>query len=238
MFLPSEFRQQNNLDNNIKKWTLLKASKKEPIIPVLPSIAKTTIKTETTEEFCMIPLKKQYKLEKYASGEKKPKKRANKIDFTDAIIEYNKTKIAKVNALGDDDDGTLLNENQNDDIDREIEIQQKKLDNLVQDKIRSNLSILSKESNNAKNKKIASNNDSLNNDDNTYSYDTQAMNKLFAKPEKTQNEFDPAAKIGNSRHRKVNKRRMTNTVTRAKSNQSLTYKKEQPSNMGGTNSKT
>ncbi len=102
-------------------------------------------------------------------------------------------------------------------------------------KIRSNLNILSKESNNT-NK--TNGNLEKDNETNVYSYDTQAMNKLFAKPEKTREEFDPTTKIGNSRHKKVNKRRMTNSVTRVKSNQSLTYKKEQPSQMGGSNSTT
>lgn len=238
MFLPSEFRKTNNLDTSIKKWILLKAKKIESVEPsIQSSVTQTKIEKESTEEF-MIPLKKQYRLEKFTSGEKKTKKRANKIDFTDAIIEYNKSKIARVNALGGEDDRNLINENQNDDIDKTIEIQQKKLDNLVQDKIRSNLSILSKESNNPKNS-FASNSEHLDkNQETIYSYDVEAMNKLFAKPEKTRDEFDPASKIGNSRHKKVNKRRMTNSVTRVKNNHSLTYKKEQPNNMGGTNSKT
>lgn len=159
---------------------------------------------------------------------KKPKKRSKNIDFTNAIIEYNKSKVSKVNALGGVNEDEMPNENQNDDdIDNEISAQQQKLDALLQKKISDNLSILSKE---LKNPATSSDTPDI------YNYNAQSMNKLFAKPELARDHFDPASKIKNSKHSKVNKRRVTNAITRMKNNHSLTYKKDTPGGSGNNSS--
>ena len=221
MFLPVEFRQvASELDGEVRKWSLLKprevtttqqANKEEPKIDL-------TEKPADKIDVAMIPLKQQYKFEKFASGvDRKPKKRSfNKnVDFTDAIIEYNKSKVEKINALGssDLDRGT----NQNDDIDYEIEVQQKKLDDLVQLKIRSNLQLLSQQTTSEQAAGKSS-------PEAAFAYNIETMNKVFSKPDTAANKFDPASKIRKANHSKVNKRRMTNAVTRSKNNQSVTYK--------------
>ncbi len=223
MFLPNEFRQPSDSEKNkITKWCLLKPFKSQSkAVQSNETVqAKAAQTVSPTEEF-MIPLKQQFRSEKKPQG----KKRKN-VDFTDAIIEYNRAK-ARVNALGGDNEEEMLNENQNDDIDTEIQEQQQKLDALVQQKITANLKLLSKETAAPGSSKETNGNEEI------YTYDAQSMNKLFAKPEVTRNEFDPASKIRNSKHSKVNKRRMTNAITRMKNNHSLTYKKDAPSNQGG-----
>lgn len=251
IFLPKEFREVNNIDNIITKWSLKKPQ--EVISTIFIKESQRVQKTEepiiSADMITMIPLKQQYKFEKLASGEekRKPKKRAKNVDFTDAIKEYNNSKQVKINALGggENEEG-MINENQNNDIDNEINDQQKKLDELLQKKIRLNLNILSKESTNNSEVNDNSINDSSNSKNtqnkdtaqtsNIYTYNPQSMNKLFAKPELNRGEFDPASKTRNSKHSKVNKRRMTNAVTRMKSNQSLTYKVNSNHGSSGGNS--
>ncbi len=225
MFLPDEFRQKTNGGKNnspLQKWCLLKPLKTQPELPSNANVqAKADLALSPTEEF-MIPLKKQFRSEKKLQ---QPSKKRKNVDFTDAIIEYNKSK-SRINALGGENEEEMPNENQNVDIDSEIQEQQEKLDALLQQKISANLKLLSKESVVESSKKTAE----------IYSYDPVSINKLFTKPEVTRNEFDPASKIRNSKHSKVNKRRMTNAITRMKNNHSLTYKKDAPSNQGGGSS--
>jgi hypothetical protein len=233
LFLPREFQQENS--RSFKNWVLLKPLKQTAKSSLLLTKPKEEEKV-ATPDIMMIPLKQQYKFEKYSAGEMKAKKRKSNVDFTDAIIEYNKQKQVRVNALGaeDGEDGAeMINEYQNNDIDKEIQTQQEKLEELMQKKIQANLGILSQEA-------IAKNCASSEGTPATssiYTYDPQKMNKLFAKPEVVNDRFDPASKIRSSKHKAVNKRRMTNAVTRMKNNHSLTYvKKADTSKQNGNGS--
>lgn len=236
IFLPKEF-QPENTSKDFKKWVLLKPLKERAKTSQDLSKAKVEEKI-VTPDIMMIPLKQQYKFEKYSAGELKPKKRKTNVDFTDAIIEYNKQKQAKVNALsgGAEDEAEMINEYQNNDIDKEIESQQQKLEELMQKKIQSNLSLLSQEASGSSSRNGTANSAAEHATSSIYTYNPNAMNKLFAKPELSKEQFDPSSKLRNSKHKAVNKRRMTNAVTRMKNNHSLTYKKSDNRQNGGDNS--
>ena len=234
MFLPVEFRQAaSQLDVEVRKWSLLKPRE----VTTTQQVDKEVPKMDVTEkpadkiDVTMIPLKQQYKFEKFSGAERKPKKRSfNKnVDFTDAIIEYNKSKVEKINALGSSDLDRAPN--QNDDMDHEIEVQQKKLDDLMQQRIRSNLQLLSQQTMSQASDEQAATAASKSSPEAAFVYNIETMNKVFTKPDMVANKFDPASKIRKANHSKVNKRRMTNAVTRSKNNQSVTYK------AGGADSK-
>ena len=217
MFLPFEFRSSGKCE--MLKWNLIKSEEVKAKPFVLEKNTSLVSKEEDMSaknpNFNMIPLKQQSKQEKFKNNDKKYTKNKvlKNVDFTEAIVEYNKSKVEKVYALGSKD---LENEEiQSIDVDA----QQQQLQALIADKISSNLKSLSESV------KCAT----LKDDAKTskpFVYDPQSMDQLFAKPASKKNEYDPSSKIKRVQFSKVNKRRSTNAVTRNKQNQSLTFKKE------------
>lgn len=78
---------------------------------------------ETQADVFMIPLKKQFKMEKHSES-KKLKKKLKNVDFSDAIIEFNKSRAERIEALGADEE------------------EQEKLDK-ISEKVKENLNSLS-----------------------------------------------------------------------------------------------
>ena len=220
MFLPNEFRSQSNTANTdnaeITKWNLIKTE----VVKATPFVLqkKQAFANEEEDENVakpantnMIPLKQQFKQEKYKHQVKN--KILKNVDFTDAIIEYNKSKVEKVHALGSKD----LEDEEIQSVD--IDTQQQQLNDLIASRISSNLKSLSEAVKSGINEGEAASSAA-------FSYDAKSMNELFAKPAPKKGEYDPSSKIKRVQFSKVNKRRSTNAVTRNKQNQSMTFKKE------------
>lgn len=151
----------------------------------------------------MIPLRQQFKFEKFAatSGaveQHKAKKKKKDVDFTDAIIEYNRKKMKTEPVLGEQvEEGEL----------DEIETEERERFDQLAKKIQDNLKSLSDSVKNA-----------------TFTgYDAQEMNKMFQKPSQSTNEPGQHASR-QSKYGKMNKRRNTNAVTRSNHNQSATFR--------------
>jgi exosome complex exonuclease RRP6 len=208
LFLPNELRANNNdrVDES-EYWNLIKTDARHKrdahIFSTDANQEEATNGNQSANESSMIPLKQQFKFEKFvassgASGQQKAKKKKKDVDFTDAIIEYNRKKMKTEPVLGDRiEEGEL----------EEIEEEEKeKFDQLAQ-KIQDNLKSLSDSVKNA-----------------TFTgYDAQQMNKMFQKPSQSTNESGQHASR-QSKYGKINKRRNTNAVTRSKHNQSATFR--------------
>jgi hypothetical protein len=211
LFLPNELRV--NSGNGIDEahcWNLIKTDaiqKRNVHESVAGSSQEEATNGHTsTSDNNMIPLRQQFKFEKFAatSGagveQHKAKKKKKEVDFTDAIIEYNRKKMKTEPVLGEQvEEGEL----------DEIETEEKeKFDQLAQ-KIQDNLRSLSDSVKNA-----------------TFTgYDAQEMNKMFQKSSQQTNE-STSGQHGSrqSKYGKMNKRRNTNAVTRSKHNQSATFR--------------
>jgi len=221
LFLPLEFR--SNI-SEVVKWNLIKTEEVKATPFVLEKNVSLASKEEDLAEknsnFNMIPLKQQFKHEKYKSDKKHVKSKALKnVDFTDIITEYNKSKVEKVYALGSKD----LEEGEDDEEIQSIDIdtQQQQLNDLIASKISSNLKSLSES---VKNSNGTSTNEASSKK--AFSYDAESMDQLFAKPANKKGDYDPSARIKRVQFSKVNKRRSTNALTRNKQNQSVTFKKD------------
>lgn len=219
MFLPFEFRSNKC---EIIKWNLIKTEeiKSKPFV-LEKNVSVASKQEESSEQngiFNMIPLKQQFKHEKYKIDKKHSKSKALKnVDFTDIITEYNKSKVEKVYALGSkemEEDGEIQS--------IDIESQQQQLNDLIASKINSNLKSLSESVKN----KNAGETTSEATFKKPFSYDLQSMEQLFAKPTNKKGDYDPSARIKRVQFNKVNKRRSTNALTRNKQNQSVTFKKD------------
>ena len=197
VFLPLELRSTNVQSF---KWNLVKPSEilAKPVISKETKAAKEAEEEVKTQETNMIPLKNQFRQEKFANSEKKLKKKLKSIDLAETIVEYNRIKSAQAPALGDEEA-----------MDEELESQQRQINSLIEEKVNSNLKLLSQS--------LKSGTE--------FSYEADAMNQMFSKPQKpARADYDPASKLKRSNFAKVNKRRQTNAVTRAKQNQSVTFK--------------
>lgn len=191
MFLPKYYQiGSNKLPDQC--WNLIKSNQNKNL-----EIEKLqeSIQQPKTDDILMIPLKKQFKHEKTLET-KKLKKRLKDVDFTDAIIEYNKKKNEKIDALGEQD---LEKSNE------EFE----KLSEKVKDNLKS-ISEFVKKANFSK-------------ETNEFKYDPETMNQMFSKPHGSGQ--DSKVKRFEDKFGKGNKRRSTNAVTRSKNNKSFTFKK-------------
>lgn len=219
-FLPKEIRKVSEIDENETKWNLIKSVQTEVHNQV--QINPTDLATEQsiTNDINMIPLKQQFKKEKHVllGHDKKKKKALKNVDFSDAIIEYNKSKTEKINALGSiqEEESSELNE------------QSQKLNELINKKLTENLKSLSEQV------KVgsfefggASSGSGANeSSEGEFVYDTNDMNKLFSKPQSSKDnvKYDPSSRLKQNKFDKINKRRQTNLVSRAKHNLTYTYK--------------
>lgn len=190
MFLPKYYQIGNNKHSE-QCWNLIKSYqnkkvdfKKEP----------EPIQKPNSDDILMIPLKKQFKNEKL-NETKKLKNKLKDVDFTEAIIEYNKIKNEQIEALGDEN---LAKSN-------EFE--------KLSEKVKDNLKSISEFVKKAKFSK----------ETNEFKYDSETMNQMFSKPHGSGQ--DSKVKRFEDKFGKGNKRRSTNAVTRSKNNKSFTFRK-------------
>ena len=212
MFLPPELRHNANPNENYVTWNLLKSTENQNQSQnSTASLSKPEEPVKIDQDILMIPLKKQFFLEKF-SGEKKQKtKHTKNLEYTEAIIEYNRVQEKNQAGLGNSKVSSDSDE------DGQVDIQQKKLNNLIEQKILSNLKLLSNASANE-------NNEAKSAPQAPFEYDKEKINKLFANSNETKGDFDPTSKIRKSTLNRVNKRRTTNAVTRSNNSKSVTFK--------------
>jgi ribonuclease D len=223
-FLPREIRKITQDDNTAPKWNLIKSvNENEAYNQAQINIADLLPQETATNDINMIPLKQQYKKEKHLllGHDKKKKKLLKNVDFSDAIIEYNKSKIEKINALGS------IQEEEN----SELNDQSQQLNELINKKLSENLKSLSQQvkvgsfefgSDVGASSGSAANESS----EGEFFYDPNNMNKIFSKPQSSKDniKYDPSSRLKQNKFDKINKRRQTNLVSRAKHNLTFTYK--------------
>lgn len=134
MFLPLDLRLNSAKSETFQPWNLLKATENNQSFNSTAQLAKPEEPVKVDGDVLMIPLKRQSFLEKF-SGEKKTKTKAQKnLEYTEAIIEYNRNQEKNQAGLGNESSGSE---------DGEVDEQQKKLNTLIEQRILSNLKLLS-----------------------------------------------------------------------------------------------
>jgi ribonuclease D len=231
IFLPKELRR-SNCENEGNVWTLLKQETKSTISATTSKADNQSIinnnESEANNDENLISLKKQSRLEKLTSNGRTKKKNLKNVDFTDAIIEYNKTKHQKnkEKALGCE---TIDDNINNDDDDDEQQSD-------VSKSIQKNLQFLSKSIRKESEAATLTKEKAHKNIQQLFSYDSKSINDKFSKAAlqpNQQKQFDPTmlesyapsssnGKKNNAGSR-VNKRRTTNALTRAKHTKSETF---------------
>lgn len=98
MFLPAEFRSQRSIEEQ-QKWNLLKPQLNEPstLNHMQDEILPDNISKKKEDDF-LIPLKKLFKSEK-----KQLQKKMKKVNFSEMISDFAKSKEAELEAIGDCD---------------------------------------------------------------------------------------------------------------------------------------
>ncbi len=222
MYLPSDLRRGRPSPSSSvqdSQWSLIKPRTDEEN----KQLKSDSVKIEPVkldkeiEDLGMIPIKIQIRAEKKVDQEKKLKKAIKKnVDFTDAIIKFNKQKSV-INALG---------ASQQDEGEMNYEQPEVEFDELSQ-KIHENLKSLSETVNksNIRSKMNIKPSTSTNGEPTEFNYDPNRMNQMFAGSSKNNNNFDPTSKIKRTNFGKVSKRRQTNALTRSNNNQSFIFKK-------------
>lgn len=190
MFLPKYYQIGHDIRPD-QYWNLITSSE---VQKVQSEQEPEPVEPTKTDDVLMIPLKKQFKHEKNTET-KKLKKKLKDVDFSEAIIEYNKRKNEQqVEALGDTE--------KNDE-------QFEKLSEKVKDNLKS-ISQFVKNANFSK-------------DSEQFKYDPENMNQMFSKAHSSEKE--PKAKRFEDKFGKANKRRSTNALTRSKNTKSFTFRK-------------
>ncbi|CAF0830592.1 unnamed protein product [Brachionus calyciflorus] len=200
LYLPKYYQIMGHRVEPEKYWNLLKSTEKMSQVESEEEMDEKVQETKT-EDILMIPLKKQFKLEKNTES-KKLKKRLKDVDFSDAIIEYNKMKSESVQALGGE----------------ETETQNDQHFNNLSEKVKDNLKSISefvKKANFSKN--------FTENAGEFSGYSAENLNQMFSKSHNEQQQ-EQKQKRFEDKFGKVNKRRATNAVTRSKNNKSFTFK--------------
>lgn len=153
MFLPKYYQIGYNIDPN-QYWKLIKSSQ---IKKVEVEQEQEPVELVKKDDVLMIPLKKQFKQEKNTET-KKLKKKLKDVDFSEAIIEYNKRKTEQIEALGSEN---LENGDE----------QFEKLSEKVKDNLKS-ISEFVKKANFSK-------------ESQEFKYDPDTMNQMFSKQSET-----------------------------------------------------
>ena len=242
LFLPAEFRTQRGVEAatagaaGANVWTLIRSRAGDELSQQASSSSATAAAASAAAavEVNMIPLKQQVRMEKHQAGNgggkkafaKKNHKSLKGVDLTDAIIEFNRRRVAETRALGgatSDDDEPSASASTPTVVKTE---QSEELNELISRRVAENLRSLSAQ--------VKSGEANVNSSDSppppqqkaAFSYGQEHMSALFAKPvaAHNNNEYDPTAKIKPNRFDRMNKRRSTNALTRAKHSQSVTFK--------------
>jgi len=215
MFLPKEMRLNANQNEKHISWNLLKSTENNQSLNSTGNLSKPEEPIKIDQDELMIPLKRQFYLEKF-SGEKKSKtKHTKNLEYTEAIIEYN--RIQEENQAG------LRNSNESSDSeDGQVDSHQKKLSNVIEQKILSNLKHLANASANGNQEATSATSEA------SFEYEKEKINKMFYNSNETKGDYDPTSKIRKSTLNRVNKRRTTNAVTRSNNSKSVTFRVTNP----------
>jgi len=222
MFFPADLRLNNQIQSEYTPWNLIKATEINQSLDFSNNVAlKQEEPVILNEDTLMIPLKKQFNLEKYSS--EKQQKAKNKtfknLEYNEAIIAYNKSQEEKQMGLGNNNN----NNNSESSDDSEVDLQQQKLTNLIEEKIRSNLKLLSGSVPEQSEGAAAGGGGGATSSTKAFEYDMNKINSLFSSQDKN-TVFDPTSKMRKGNFNKVNKRRTTNAVTRSNNAKSVTFK--------------
>lgn len=204
LYLPADLRR-TNVYGDSEHWTLIKPEETvEKVVLAKNSEALVAPVVLKSDELNMIPIKMQIKAEKKDSSDKKIKKILKKsVDFTDAIIKFNKTKN-QVNALGAEDEMAEANETE----------EFSEFDQKLRDNLKSLSETVKKQDESMKKQRFVG-------------YETNSMNQMFksAAAAGSSGGKDKGKRAANSSGKITKRRQQTNPLTRSSNNQSFSFKK-------------